>query len=497
MRRSRSAALSARLALASLGTALAVGVVCAVGLVSLGNASAVARVAVSRQLALIDDAAAMSAFLYQKGFVAEYLLTGNPAWLAELESNRPAFESWLGRMHGKVGGADSERLLAQIQSEYSTYDRARREAVALYDAGHPAEAKTALLRNHAQAQRLRDLFAEFGRAARADAETTLANAERSVRRLADVLVGTSIAGAVASLLVGFLWARRITKPITELEVQVESAAERTRIHLLPGRAGLESLGEQVSAIVEKLEETDAALFEHRRRLVQSEKLSAVGELAAKLAHEVLNPLAGMKAATQLLERQGTAAPGGGPVVETARALDREITRVEGLVRRLMNYARPLAPRFELCTVGSLVDAALEAASPALARHHTEVARREESDLPPLEVDPQLITQALVNLIVNAAEATPSGGGVIEVEAARATSLGRDEVTVRVRDRGAGIPPERARELFKPFFTTKPEGHGLGLAVSQNILLEHGGRIVAANRPDAPGALFELQIPVVR
>ncbi len=497
MRRSRSAVLSARLALASLGTALAVGVVCAVGLFSLGNSSAVARVAVSRQLALIDDASAMSAFLYQKGFVAEYLLTGNRAWLAELESNRPAFESWLGRMHGKVGGADSEHLLDEIAADYAAYDHARREAVALYDAGHPAEAKAALLRNHAQAQRLRDLFAEFSRAARADAEATLAGGEQRVRRLADVLVGTSIAGALASLLVGFLWARRITKPIYELEVQVESAAERTRIHLAPGRAGLETLGDQVSAIVEKLEETDAALFEHRRRLVQSEKLSAVGELAAKLAHEILNPLAGMKAATQLLERQGAAAPGGGPVVDTARALDREITRVEGLLRRLMNYARPLAPRFELCTVGSVLDAALEAATPALVRHGSRIARREEPDLPPLEVDPQLITQALVNLIVNAAEATPPGGGAIEVEATRASSLGRDEVAVRVRDRGAGIPAERARELFKPFFTTKPEGHGLGLAVSQNILLEHGGRIVAANRPDGPGAVFELQIPVVR
>ena len=71
------------------------------------------------------------------------------------------------------------------------------------------------------------------------------------------------------------------------------------------------------------------------------------------------------------------------------------------------------------------------------------------------------------------------------------------MAIRVRDRGAGITPEQARELFKPFFTTKPEGHGLGLAVSQNILLEHGGRIVAANRPDGPGASFELQIPVVR
>src|SRR3954449_2796498 len=144
MRRSRSATLSARLALASLGTAVAVGVVCAVGLFSLGNASAVARVAVSRQLALIDDASAMSAFLYQKGFVAEYLLTGNRAWLAELESNRPAFETWLRGMHGRVGGPASENLLDQIQSEYAAYDRGRRQAVALYDAGRVEDAKAVL-----------------------------------------------------------------------------------------------------------------------------------------------------------------------------------------------------------------------------------------------------------------------------------------------------------------------------------------------------------------
>ena len=496
MRRSRSAALSARLALASVGTALAVGVVCAVGLFSLGNSSAVARVAVSRQLALIDDAAAMSAFLYQKGFVAEYLLTGNRTWLKELDNSRPAFESWLARMHGTVGGASSERLLVQIQTEYTAYDRARREAVSLFDDGHPAEAKVTLLQTHAQAQHLRDLFAEFGRVARTDAEKTLTAAERSVRRLAGILVGTSIAGAVASLLVGFLWARRITKPMYELEVQVESAAERTRIHLAPGRAGLETLGDQVSAIVEKLEQTDAALFEHRRRLVQSEKLSAIGELAAKLAHEVLNPLAGMKAAVQLLERQGAAAPGGGPVVDTAHALDHEITRVEGLVRRLMNYARPLAPRVEIARVGTLVDAAVDAAAPILSRRGVRVERREGSDLPPLEVDPQLITQALVNLIVNAVEAT-APGGAIEVEAARAPSNGRDEIAIRVSDRGAGFTPVQERDLFKPFFTTKPEGHGLGLAVSQNILLEHGGRIVAANRVDPCGAVFEIQIPVVR
>lgn len=499
-RRSRFA-LSARLALASLGTAIAIGVVCAVGLSSLENTASVARVAVGQQLAVIDDAAAMSAFQYQKGFVAEYLVSGNRTWLAELDTSRPAFESWLARAHTKVSSPEPARLLDQIAREYLAYDRARKQAVTFYDAGKLEEAKRMLEGNHFRSQRLRDLFHEFGKIARQDAERALALTEQNVRRLARVLVTTSIAGVIASLLVGFLWARRITKPIYELEVQVQSATERTRIQVAPGREGLEALGDQVSALVEKLEETDAALAEHRRRLMQSEKLSAVGELAAKLAHEVLNPLAGMKAAVQLLGRQGAAVPGGKEVLETAEALNREVTRVEGLVRRLVNFSRPLAPRVEVATIGSLLDGALDGAQPALKRYKVEVVRQEEPDLMPVEVDPLLFTQVLVNLLVNAAEAIGPGGGEVEISARRIHTLGRDEVAIRVGDQGPGIAPAHLSELFKPFFTTKPEGHGLGLAISQNIVLEHGGRIVAHNRtpgdPKGAGAIFEVQLPLIR
>jgi CHASE3 domain sensor protein len=133
-RRSRPLGLSARLALASLGTAIAIGVVCAVGLSSLENTAAVTRVAVTQQLALIDDAAAMSAFQYQKGFVAEYLLSGNREWLAELETSRPAFESWLAGAHAKIANPASAKLLDDIQREYAAYDRARKTAITLYDA---------------------------------------------------------------------------------------------------------------------------------------------------------------------------------------------------------------------------------------------------------------------------------------------------------------------------------------------------------------------------
>src|SRR6187401_2778566 len=143
-RRSRAIGLSARLALASLGTAIAIGVVCAVGLSSLENTAEVTRVAVGQQLAVIDDAAAMSAFQYQKGFVAEYLLSGNREWLAELATSRPAFESWLASAHAKITDPASAPLLDAIQSEYAAYDRARNTAVSLYDAKKLDEARATL-----------------------------------------------------------------------------------------------------------------------------------------------------------------------------------------------------------------------------------------------------------------------------------------------------------------------------------------------------------------
>ena len=123
--------------------------------------------------------------------------------------------------------------------------RRGRTAIALHDSGKRHEATLAWKANHARSQRLRDLFHEFGKMARLDAERALAETEKNVGRLGHVLVGTSIAGAIASLLAGFLWARRITKPIYELEVQVQSATERTRIQVAPGRAGVEALGDQV------------------------------------------------------------------------------------------------------------------------------------------------------------------------------------------------------------------------------------------------------------
>jgi signal transduction histidine kinase len=495
VRSSSHARLSIRLALASVGTVLAVTVVCAVGLVSVRQVGAVTRSAVIRRIAGIHDSSAFQRLLYQKGFVAEYLLTGDRMWLTQLEDSRAAFARWLENAHGGGVASSAAALLPQIESEYAAYDGSRARAISVFDAGRIEDAKAMLGLAQEHARRLLALFQRFDRAEADEAEHTLVAAEASARCHTEIIVGTSIVGILVSVAAGFLWARRIARPIYQLQLRVQSAAERMRVEVSSVAGDLDGLSEQVIEIARKLEDTDAALVEHRRRLLQSEKLSAIGELAAKLAHEILNPLAGMKVAVQVLARGERGAQEAAR--ETAAALGREIARVEELVRRLLDYARPLAPRVERCSISRLVDGALEATRKVMSDAGSAVELCEDANLPLVEVDPLLMTQVLANVLANAAQAMAPTGGIVRVQVGRATELGREHVRIEVADQGPGIAAADQERIFHPFFTTKRKGHGLGLAISQNILLEHGGRISARNREGERGAAFELLIPLGR
>jgi two-component system sensor histidine kinase AtoS len=202
---------------------------------------------------------------------------------------------------------------------------------------------------------------------------------------------------------------------------------------------------------------------------------------------------------QLIALEEAEAGGGSRVRPLAAALDKEIGRVEGLVRRLVDYSRPLAPHVEQVSVGALLETALEAARRTLQSHAVTVTVHEEPGLPRIEVDPLLIVQVLVNLLTNAAQALGPKGGHVELTARGVDVLGRREISIEVADRGPGISEGLMPDLFKPFCTTKAQGHGLGLALSLNIVLEHGGRILARNQPreTGGGAAFEVQLPVAR
>lgn len=494
----RASRLSLYLIAASAISVAAVALVCALSLYSLRRFGGDMKHSLTAQITTLEQQAAFEHLLFQKGFVSEYLLTGDRQRLQKLEESRRAFAAWFSRAFLEIEGPVARSLLSRLSAEYTAYDRTRGQLLLLAETGDTEHVRELLRQNQARADRLLALCQHFGRLAHDETQATLAQLPQAMERRAWGLVGASLAASLASLVLGFLLARRITRPIYALTLQVQSAVRRSHIAVSPGRAGIDDLGEQVGALLRKLEETDAAFVDQRRRLVQSEKLSALGELSAKLAHEILNPLAGMKAALQVLCRGG--APAASDVVDTVAALQHEISRVEQLLRHLLHYVRPLQPDITSCPVSRLLDQSLDAARAEIDAAGAVVRRTGDPALQAqrIDVDPLLMTQALRNLLANAAQASPRGG-VISLDVGRVSYLGRDHLRVRVADQGPGVSPENRARIFQPFFTTRQAGHGLGLATCQNIVMEHGGQIVL--REPGPGvdpgqgAIFDVLLPL--
>jgi two-component system sensor histidine kinase HydH len=231
-------------------------------------------------------------------------------------------------------------------------------------------------------------------------------------------------------------------------------------------------------------QTDA-LGATRARLAQHEKLAALGQLAAAIAHEVRNPLAVIRSAAQGL---GETAPGDAESTRAASFITAEVDRLANVVNSLLAFARPLHPDPRPVGVGELFDRALELARTELTARHLNVRRDDAPDLPPASADPDLVCQVLLGLLANAIESAPPGGEL------RLAGRARDgAVELIVADSGPGVPAELRERIFEPFFTTRPRGTGLGLAVARQIVEAHGGRIAVDDHPDG-GARFTVRLP---
>ena len=232
-----------------------------------------------------------------------------------------------------------------------------------------------------------------------------------------------------------------------------------------------------------------ALNTGRARLVQSEKLAALGQLATAIAHEVRNPLAVIRSAAQGL---GETVPVDDAAA--ARACDfivAEIDRLASVVSSLLDFARPLHLEARAVSVRDLFDRAALLAAGELAAKGARLARDESPALPAVLADPDLLSQVLLGLLANAAEAVPPGGDVM-----LAARVRDGAVELVVDDSGPGIPAELRDRVFEPFFTTRPRGIGLGLAVARQVVEAHGGRIEAGERPGG-GARLTVRLPPAR
>jgi two-component system sensor histidine kinase HydH len=223
----------------------------------------------------------------------------------------------------------------------------------------------------------------------------------------------------------------------------------------------------------------------------AEKRNLLERLMARLAHEIRNPLSSLDIHVQLLEEDlGPLSPAMreqlAPRLEIIRG---ELHRLESIVEHFLRLAGPSALDLEAVDLSSIIAHVCALLRPEAAAREIEIIRRIGETLPIITADPVRLTQALMNLVINAMQAV-SREGQIEVRAA----ANADAVQLTVHDNGPGIPPEKLAAIFDPYFTTKPEGSGLGLWIAQQIVTAHNGSLKAQNDPDG-GAVFTMLLPL--
>jgi two-component system NtrC family sensor kinase len=221
----------------------------------------------------------------------------------------------------------------------------------------------------------------------------------------------------------------------------------------------------------------------RRRL---DRLAALGEMSAVVAHEIRNPIAGIAAGVEYL---GKSIPEGSPHREDMAMILGEIERVNRILEDILSVARPFQLKLSAQAMPDIIEEVLQRCQSSTENRGIHVLRRYASSLPQIQADRERMEQALTNLVLNAVEAMPDGGTLSIDLDARGHWL-----TIAISDTGPGISLEAQRRIFEPFFTTKTRGTGLGLAITRRVIEEHGGAIEVSSEPDK-GTTFAIQLPL--
>ena len=267
-----------------------------------------------------------------------------------------------------------------------------------------------------------------------------------------------------------------------LELSIFSAAgliagylsDRERAH----RRNLEQTKRELEKVYLELRENVASMK-------KAERLLAAGQLAASLAHEIRNPLASISGAAGILRR--AAAP---PEFfeDSLDIIQRESQRLNSLLTGFLNFAKPRSLRLQSADPDAILSSVAALACHAAEVSNISLAHEAVPDCPEIECDPEQIRQVLLNLVINAIDASPSGSQVL-----LRTLIAANRISIEVEDKGNGIPDEIADRIFDPFFTTKAKGTGLGLSVSSTIVEQHGGALSFRRNP-LGGTTFRIELP---
>ncbi|HEY1379762.1 MAG TPA: ATP-binding protein [Gemmataceae bacterium] len=418
-----------------------------------------------------------------------YLLEPTAKRLEPIQADEGRFEAALEVARASADTPEEQDCIRAVESGYDQYRREQADLRAAAAAGRRPTNLPQLADTH-PVQLVVDPCLELSRINREKMQEAAAESQRQASQGSVALILLGLVGPVGGLVMGYGVARGLRQSIYRLSVRVQDMAHHLDrdVATVSVAAGgdFQSLDQQMQYIVRQVEAVGERLQQQQRDLMRAEQLAAVGQLAAGVAHEVRNPLTGIKMLVEAAQRPANPRP---LDAEDLGMIHREIGRLEQTVQGLLDFARLPPPQRSWCDVRALVQRAWELVRARADRQGVTL----EVAAPPrpvaMFVDCSQMHTVFVNLFLNALDAI-TGGGRIDV-AWDATPDGL--VRLSVADSGMGIPASVADRLFTPFATTKPTGTGLGLSLSARIVQEHGGTIRGEN-PPAGGACFTIELP---
>ncbi len=269
--------------------------------------------------------------------------------------------------------------------------------------------------------------------------------------------------------------------IVGLLVQSSSDAHRRQL------AAQTELNEQLLANQAALQDSLARLKEAEENLRRKERLAAMGEMSAGIAHEIRNPLGIISSSIQLIAKKLADTPAG--VQQLIDIIKEETNRINGLITDFISFGRPAPPVLQPCNPATFLQRAAEHAKGLARRQGTRIEVDTENAMPSVMADPEMMQQVLLNLLLNALAAVGADG---DIRLRGHTDNSR--IYLAVEDNGCGIPPEIRDKIFDPFFTTRADGTGLGLANAYRMVELHGGDIEVQSTP-GEGSIFTVCLPV--
>jgi len=284
----------------------------------------------------------------------------------------------------------------------------------------------------------------------------------------------------------------VERPLEELMETIERVRHgdlTSRVSFARRDDDIGHLGRRFNEMVQQLDQNRRELDElHKREMARAEHLATLGELAAGLAHEIRNPLAGIAGVVDVMGKEL-------PPQSSSRAVlgevQREVFHIQAILNDLLSYARPRPPDFHPADLNTTIEQAILISRQQVLTKPIKIEFEANNTLPKVLHDPALIQQVVLNLLLNGIQAI-AGSGQIRVSLEREG----EQAVIRVADTGRGISAEALPKIFKPFFTTRSEGTGLGLSLAKGIVQSHGGNIEASSTL-GKGSQFKIWLPIER